>query len=103
MKALFDRIFHRLNVGNSLAERLRFSFMVILALMLIPALVSIWTLRTYADSYHNAIVQVERVSSLKPLVNSDIPDEMWSIVAGRITFEEGDQYELLDEVNQALE
>jgi len=103
MHTLFDRIFHRLNVGNSLAERLRFSFMVIMALMLIPALVSIWTMRTYADSYHNAIMQVERVSSLKPLVNSDIPDEMWSIVAGRISFEEGRQYELMDEINQALE
>ena len=103
MRAIFDRIFRRLKVGNSLAERLRFSFMVILALMLIPALVSIWTMRTYADSYHQAISQVERVSSLKPLVTSDIPDEMWSIVAGRITFAEGRQYGMLDAVNQTME
>jgi two-component system sensor histidine kinase YesM len=103
MRPLFDRLFRRLSAGNSLAERLRYSFMVIIALMLIPALVSIWTMRTYADSYHNAILQVERVSSLKPLVNSDIPDEMWSIVAGRITFGEGRQYELMDEINDALE
>ena len=52
MRAMFDRVFRRLRVGNSLAERLRFSFMVVLCLMLIPALVSIWTMRTYADSYH---------------------------------------------------
>ena len=103
MRTLFDRVFNRLNVGNSLAERLRFSFMVILALMLIPTLVSIWTMRTYADSYHQAISQVERISSLKPLVTSDIPDEMWSIVAGRITFAEGRQYALMDEVNSTIE
>ncbi|MCE5343684.1 MAG: sensor histidine kinase [Eubacteriales bacterium] len=103
MRTLFDRLFRRLGVGNSLAERLRFSFMVIMALMLIPALVSIWTMRTYADSYHNAILQVERVSSLKPLVNSDIPDEMWSIVAGRVSFADGRQYALMDEINVALE
>ncbi len=103
MRTLLDRVFHKFNVGNSLAERLRFSFMVVLALMLIPALVSIWTMRTYADSYHKTILQLERVSSLRPLVNSDIPDEMWSIVAGRITFQEGNQYALMDEVNQALE
>ena len=51
MRALFDRVFNRMGMGESLAKRLRFSFMVILALMLIPALVSIWTMRTYADSY----------------------------------------------------
>lgn len=103
MHTLFDRVFNRLKVGNSLAERLRFSFMVILALMLIPTLVSIWTMRTYADSYHQAISQVERISSLKPLVTYDIPDEMWSIVAGRITFAEGRQYTLVDEVNGTIE
>ena len=103
MRAIFDRVFNRMGVGNSLAERLRFSFMVVLALMLIPALISIWTLRTYADSYHQAILQVERVSSLKPLVNSDIPDEMWSIVAGRTTFQEGRQYALVDSVDSTME
>lgn len=103
MRALFERVFTRMGVGNSLAERLRFSFMVVLALMLIPALVSIWTLRTYADNYHQAILQVERVSSLKPLVNTEIPDEMWSVVAGRVTFQEGRQYLLLDEVNHTME
>ena len=103
MRTLSDRIFTRLGVGESLAKRLRFSFMVILVLMLIPALVSIWTMRTYADSYHQAIMQVESVSSLKPVVNSGIPDEMWSIVAGRITFAEGQQYEMMGEINHTLE
>jgi two-component system, sensor histidine kinase YesM len=103
MGALINRMFRGLGIGNSLARRLRFSFSVILVLMLIPAVVSLWTMRTYADSYHKAIMQVERVSSLKPVVNSEIPDEMWSIVAGRINFNEGQQYAMLEEVNQALE
>ncbi len=103
MRALFDRVFQRLHWGNSLAERLRFSFMVVLGLMLIPALVSIYTMRTYADTYHQAIMQVELAASLKPRVNTDIPDEMWSIVAGRVTFREGRQYLILDEVNRTIE
>ncbi len=103
MRAMFDRIFRRLHWGNSLAERLRFSFVVVLCLMLIPALVSIYTMRTYADTYHQAIMQVERAASLKPRVNTDIPDEMWSIVAGRTTFAQGRQYLMLDEVNQTME
>ena len=103
MRALFDTIFRRLRVGNSMAERLRFSFLVIMILMLIPAVVSIWMMRSYGDSYHQAIMQVERVATLKPRVSSEIPDEMWSIVAGRTTFPDGRQYAMLDDVNTALE
>jgi len=103
MRAVFDKVFRRLRVGNSLAERLRFSFMVIMLLMLIPALVSIWMMRSYGDSYHQAIMQVERVASLKPRVSTDIPDEMWSIVAGRTTFSQGRQYVMLDDANHIME
>jgi two-component system sensor histidine kinase YesM len=90
-------------VGGSLAERLRFSFMVIMLLLLIPALLSIWMLRSYGESYHQAILQVGRVASLKPQVSGDIPDEMWSIVAGRTTFAQGRQYQMIGAVNRSLE
>lgn len=99
----FRRAAARLRVGNSLANRIQFSFIVIMVLMLIPAISSIIMMNNYANSYHQAIMQVDRIASIKPLVNSDIPDEMWNIVAGRTGFEEGRQYELLDEVNEALE
>jgi two-component system, sensor histidine kinase YesM len=103
MVSILDRVFSRLRVRNSLADRMRFSFIVIMVLMLIPAISSILMMNNYANSYHQAIMQVDRVASLKPLVNSDIPDEMWRIVAGQTQFGEGRQYELLDTVNQTLE
>jgi two-component system sensor histidine kinase YesM len=103
VRALFDGVFRRLGVGGSLAERLRFSFMVIMLLLLIPALLSIWMLRSYGESYHQAILQVGRVASLKPQVSGDIPDEMWSIVAGRTTFAQGRQYQMIGAVNRSLE
>jgi len=103
MQRVFDRVFHRLHIGDSLAGRLQASYMVILALMLIPALVGVWTMRSYGDSYHQAISKVERISSLEPLVTSDIPDEMWNVVAGRVIFSQGRQYALLDKVNHTME
>ncbi|MFH1879976.1 MAG: sensor histidine kinase [Bacillota bacterium] len=103
MISIFHKVFARLRIGNSLADRMRFSFIVIMVLMLIPAVASIFMMNNYANSYHQAIMQVDRVASLRPLVNSDIPDEMWSIVAGRTDFLDGRQYELLDEVNQTIE
>ena len=103
MASKFRKAFGRLRVGGSLATRMQQSFIVIMVLMLIPAISSIVMMNNYANSYHQAIMQVDRVASLKPLVNSDIPDEMWNIVAGRTDFTQGRQYALLDEVNQALE
>jgi len=103
MRSIFHKVFQSLLVGNSLADRLRFSFITIMILMLIPAVTSIVMMNNYANSYHQAIMQVDRVASVKPLVNYEIPDEVWSIVAGRTIFAEGRQYELMDEVNQTLE
>ena len=103
MISVIQKVFQNLRVGNSLADRLRFSFLVIVVLMLIPAISSIIMMNNYANSYHQAIMQVDRVASIKPLVNSSIPDEMWNIVAGRVSFEAGDQYALFNEVNDTLE
>ncbi|MEG0145174.1 MAG: hypothetical protein RR739_03830, partial [Clostridia bacterium] len=47
--------------------------------------------------------QVARVSALKPYVQALIPDEMWSVVAGRITFEAGSQYASADYVKGELD
>ncbi|MBE0601585.1 MAG: sensor histidine kinase [Firmicutes bacterium] len=103
MVALFQKVLTRLKVGHSLADRIQFSFIVIMVLMLIPAVSSIVMMSSFANSYHQAIMQVDRVASIKPLVNSEIPDELWSIVAGRTDFGEGRQYELLESVNLTLE
>ncbi|MBN1777542.1 MAG: sensor histidine kinase [Clostridiales bacterium] len=103
MLSVLQRISNRLRVGNSLANRIQFSFIVIMILMLIPAISSIIMMNNYANSYHQAIMQMDRVASVKPVVNTEIPDEMFRIVAGMTKFEEGQQYELLDEVNQTLE
>ena len=61
-------------------------------------------MRNYANYYHQAIMQVERVASSKPLVNSDIPDEMWSIVAGaRTSLAKGGSTRCSNRGNQTLE
>lgn len=94
----------RLNGGaSSIAGRLRASFTVLMALLLIPGVVSVGMMGHYAQRYHSIIRQVERVASLKPIVASQIPDEVWSVVAGRKTFEQGQQYLLVNGVNRELD
>ena len=103
MHKLMDRIFSRLHAGESISDRLRLSFMILMGLLLIPALVSLGMMMHYAQTYHGVIRQVERVSSLKPLVQTQIADEMWYVVAGHKTFDGGDQYEMIDHVNDEID
>ena len=103
MRGWFDRALTRLSAGESISRRLRTSFMVLMVLLLIPAVVSVSMMLHYAQTYHGVIRQVERVSSLKPVVQSQIAEEMWCVVAGHITFDGGSQYAMIDHVNAEID
>ena len=102
MRGWIDRVLARLSAGESISQRLRASFLVLMVLLLIPSLVSVSMMVHYAQTYHAVIRQVERVSSLKPVVQSQIPEEMWCVVAGHETFDGGRQYEMIDHVNSEI-
>ena len=98
-----ERVFARLHAGESISDRLRLSFMVLMGLLIIPALVSLGMMMHYAQTYYGVIHQVERVSSLKPLVQTQIDDEMWYVVAGHKSFDGGEQYTMIDRVNGEID
>ena len=98
-----ERVFARLHAGESISDRLRLSFMVLMGLLIIPALVSLGMMMHYAQTYYGVIHQVERVSSLKPLVQTQIADEMWYVVAGHKSFDGGEQYMMIDRVNGEID
>ena len=103
MHKLMDRIFARLHAGESISDRLRLSFMILMGLLIVPALVSLGMMMHYAQTYYGVIHQVERVSSLKPLVQTQIADEMWYVVAGHKSFDGGEQYMMIDRVNGEID
>ncbi len=93
----------RLHLGESIVERLRVSFLILMGLLIVPALVSLGMMMHYAQTYHGVIRQVEQVSSLKPLVQTQIADEMWYVVAGHKSFDGGEQYEMIRQVNDGID
>lgn len=103
MRGLMDRLLSRLSAGESISGRLRTAFLILIVLLLIPAVVSVSMMFYYAQSYHGVIRQVERVSSLKPLVQTQIGDEMWYVVAGHKSFEGGNQYAMIEHVNAEID
>ncbi len=103
MDNLTDRVLQWVHVDSSIGKRLKLSYIVIMGLMMIPMLASVVMMANYAFRYHGVISQIEKVSSLQPLVEETIPDELWSVVAGRKTFGEGSHYTLIQAVNEQLD
>ena len=103
MRGWFEKVMARFGAGESISQQLRVSFMVLMSLLLIPAVVSVGMMLHYAQTYHAVIRQVEQVSSLKPLVRTQISEEMWYVVAGHKSFDDGEQYTLINHVNTEID
>jgi len=103
MRAWTRRMPARSGEGKSIARRLRTSFLILMALLIVPAIISAGMMMHYAHTYRGIIRQVERVSSLKPMMQTQISDEMWYIVAGHKRFEGGSQYAMIDHVNAEID
>lgn len=102
MDALLEALFRRLR-ASSILKRLQLSYRIILLVMLIPVLVSVWAMSGYAARYHHVISQVNQVTALKPIVTESIPEELFSIVAGRLSFEDSRIDAYILETNESLE
>ena len=55
-------------------------------LLVIPIIISFVTMLVYMERYHNCIVRIETISSLKSVVAETIPELAWDVVSGRDTF-----------------
>lgn len=103
MKRLFSVLKVRLSVRKSIRRRITASYMIIIVMMLIPAIVSMAFMSMQSMRYDQLIRNVSDANELNSIVKNEITDEIWEVVAGRKTFAAGRQYEILDDVNTRLE
>jgi two-component system sensor histidine kinase YesM len=86
-----------------LSSRLAFSFRTIIIMMLVPVLVSIALMTGFSQLYYSFLSRAEKINVLNAVVVNDLPNELFSIVAGRKRFSEGSQNMMLHGVNQTLD
>ncbi|MBP1585704.1 MAG: sensor histidine kinase [Lachnospiraceae bacterium] len=72
-------------------------------MLVIPIIMSLVFMLVYASKYHNAILRMETITSLKTVVTEDIPGSAWNIVSGRETFPESRIYEKIRSVDETIE
>lgn len=103
LKNIYRLMQERFSIRKSIRRRITASYMIIIVMMLIPAIVSMAFMSMQSMRYDQLIRNVSDANELNSIVKSDITDEIWEVVAGRKTFAAGRQYEILEEVNIRLE
>ena len=87
---------------NSLAGQVRFFSRLIVIILLIPTVISLVVTAAYAVSFHRSVSMMGNVAALRPVVE-EIPERLWSVIAGRESFEEsGVDYAIL-QVDRSLD
>ena len=74
-----------------------------LVLMLVlPIIISLVLMISYAWKYHSAIQRIGRITELKSVVTDEIPEKAWNIVSGRESFPRSNIYKLIKRVNDTI-
>ncbi len=88
--------------SKSLKKSLRFSLVVIILLMVIPTMYSIVMFRFYTVRYDRIIMNVSSANSLSKVAKEELEGEIWDVVSGLKSFNEGRQYQLLRQVRVGI-
>ena len=83
----------------SIRSKILASLCIVIFLMGTTNVVSMLQVLSYSRQYDAIITNITTANSISGSIKPDIDNEMWKIVAGKIRFSEGNQYEILDGVN----
>ena len=83
----------------SIRAKILVSLCIVIVLMGIANVVSMLQVLSYSRQYDAIITNITTANSISGSVKLDIDNEMWKIVAGKVEFSQGRQYEIIENVN----
>ncbi|RCX16834.1 two-component system sensor histidine kinase YesM [Anaerobacterium chartisolvens] len=86
----------------SIRSKIIIAFIVIILLMVIMNVVMLYNSLKYSERYNVIVSNITTANSINGIVKTRIDSEMWDIVAGKIKFEDGKQYSIINEINQNI-
>lgn len=98
----YPRFLWGIPLRGPLSHRLSISFRTIMIMMVLPAIISVAMMIGFSQLYYSFLSRAERINSLTSVVVA-LPGELFSIVAGRGSFEEGPQEGMMELVNGTLD
>jgi two-component system sensor histidine kinase YesM len=101
-RRLLDRL-KSFIISAGIIKTIKTSHIVIILLMLVPLVMSIVVTMINTVSYDRLISNVDKTNRLNQIVKTEIANELWDIVAGNKSFENGDQYRIIDRISYQIE
>ena len=87
----------------SLSDQLHFFTRLIIIILMIPAVAGLLVTAFYTVSFQRSVSLMGRVAALRPVVEDEIPEQLWSVIAGRSSFEESGVNEAIKKVDDELD
>ena len=87
---------------TSIIGRLNSTTRSIAIALLIPALVSLGMMFLTTMRYQSSMSRMARAAALKPVVGAELPEQLFSVVAGRMRYGDSGVDDLLASVNETL-
>ena len=100
--SIVDKIFSIFK-SRSIKERIKISYVIIILLMITPPVITVFSFVVQMTRYDLIITNVSKANRLNQTVKEDISNEIWDIVAGNKKFDEGNQYAIIDGINESLD
>lgn len=91
-------LFYKLSIHS----RIIVSFVVVILLLSSLNVTLLLSSVGYSRQYNTIVTNITAANGINGIVKTKIDTEMWNIVAGKISFEEGRQYEIIREVNSKI-
>jgi two-component system sensor histidine kinase YesM len=86
----------------SIRTKILISLVIVILLMGTANVLVVIQMLNYSRQYDAIINNITAANSISGSVKPDIDNEMWKIVAGKIQFSEGKQYEIISNVNSKV-
>ncbi|MBI3151772.1 MAG: sensor histidine kinase [Chloroflexi bacterium] len=86
-------------INLSIRTKILASLCIVILLMGTTNVVSMMQVLSYSRQYDAIITNITTANSISGSIKPDIDNEMWKIVSGKVKFSDGNQYEIIDNVN----
>jgi two-component system, sensor histidine kinase YesM len=89
-------------INLSIGAKILVSLCVVIVLMGMTNVISMLQVLSYSRQYDAIITNITTANSISGSVKLDIDNEMWKIVAGKVEFSEGKQYEIIENASEKV-
>jgi len=92
------KFFYKLTIRNKII----ISFTVIIVMLVSVNALTLKSMSGYLEKYNSIVKNITKANSMNLVFKEKLDTEMWLIVIGRVKFEEGKQYDMINEAEHKI-